>query len=226
MSSSSLLKDITVTRCQHTNLFKSNSSLRVVDDKYSFTRARNILASRITSIDSLDPQSYWYNLSDNGAGNFCALLRLEKYLCLSILKTCGLIRQKKVNEKMTVSVVMDQWISFISQYKLSKVEIIKYKFSVVTNNKKSRSDMIFIRIGIWSNSSYNKATTQFNHHIIPPITKMRILSHYFLNSISTDILETIYWSEDESVSDPVICNNLSSNCSKSSYTSHDNPPIF
>ena len=111
MSSSSLLKDRTVARCQHTNVFKSNSSLRVVDDKYSFTRARNILASLITSIDSLEPQSFWYNLSDNGAGNFCTLLRLEKYLCLSILKTCGLIRQKKVNEKMTVSVVMDQWIN-------------------------------------------------------------------------------------------------------------------
>ena len=99
MSSSSLLKDITVTRCQHTNLFKSNSSLRVVDDKYSFTRARNILASRITSIDSLDPQSYWYNLSDNGAGNFCALLRLEKYLILSILKHVVLFVKRKLTRR-------------------------------------------------------------------------------------------------------------------------------
>ena len=53
-----------------------------------------------------------------------------------------------------------------------------------------------------------------------------------LNSISIDILVTIYWSKDESISDPVLCNNLSSNCSKSTstststYTSHDNPPIL
>ena len=30
---------------------------------------------------------------------------------------------------------MNQWISFISQYELSKVEMIKYKVSDVTNNK-------------------------------------------------------------------------------------------
>ena len=36
----------------------------------------------------------------------------------------------------------------------------------------------------------------------------------------------IYWSEDESVSNPVICNNSSSSCSKTSSTSHDNPPIL
>ena len=56
MSSSLLPKDINVTRCRpivHTNLFKSNSSLPVVDDKYSFTRARNASASLITSIESL-----------------------------------------------------------------------------------------------------------------------------------------------------------------------------
>ena len=55
---------------------------------------------------------------------------------------------------------------------------------------------------------------------------MRRLSHNFVKSISIDILETIYWSEDESVSDPVICKNSSSNCSKFSYMSHDNPPIL
>ena len=36
----------------------------------------------------------------------------------------------------------------------------------------------------------------------------------------------IYWSEDERVYDPVICKKSSSNCSKSSSTSHDNPPIL
>ena len=55
---------------------------------------------------------------------------------LSILKTCVLIRQKKVNAKMIISIVMDQLISFISQYEWSRVEIIKYKVSVVANNNK------------------------------------------------------------------------------------------
>ena len=50
-------KDITVTKCPpviRTNLFKRNSSQPVVDDKYSFTRARNALASLITSIESFN----------------------------------------------------------------------------------------------------------------------------------------------------------------------------
>ena len=55
---------------------------------------------------------------------------------------------------------------------------------------------------------------------------MRQLSHYFLNPISIDILEMIYWYEDESIYDPVICNNSSSNCSKSSLILHDHPPIL
>ena len=54
---------------------------------------------------------------------------------------------KKVNEKLVVSIVMDQWISFISQYEWSKVEISKSKVSIVTNNKKSRRHMTFIRTG-------------------------------------------------------------------------------
>ena len=61
MSSTLLSKDITVTRCRpivHTNLFKSNNSPPVVDDKYSFTRARNTLDSLITSIESLEPPSF------------------------------------------------------------------------------------------------------------------------------------------------------------------------
>ena len=65
---------------------------------------------------------------------------------------------------------------------------------------------------------------------------MRQLTHLFLNSISTDILDTINWSENERVPVPTICKNTSSNCSKSTSTStftstststsHDNPPIL
>ena len=55
---------------------------------------------------------------------------------------------------------------------------------------------------------------------------MRLFSHNFVNSISIDIPETIYWPEAESVSDPVNYNKSSSNYSKSSSMSHDNPPIL
>ena len=85
--------------------------------------------------------------------------------------------------------------------------------------------MICIRIGTKSSFSYTKATTHLNHHILLPIIKMRQLSHNLLNSISTDVLETIYWYEDESVHDPEIYNNSSSNCSKS-LSSLKQPPIL
>ena len=110
MSSSLLPKDITVTRYRpivHTPLFKRNSSLPAVDDKYSFTIVRNAVASLITSIEILKPSLFWYHLSDNGSGSFCEWLRLEDCVFLSTLKTCGLIRQKKVNKKMIVSIVID-----------------------------------------------------------------------------------------------------------------------
>ena len=64
LSGSILPKNITATRCRPivcTNLFRSNISLPVVDNKYSFTSVRNSLASLITSIESLEPPSCWYN---------------------------------------------------------------------------------------------------------------------------------------------------------------------
>ena len=83
----------------HTNLLKRNISLPTVDDKYSFTRARNALALLITSIESLEPPSYWYNISDNSIGSLCELFRLEEYVFLTIMRTHGLIRQKMTNGK-------------------------------------------------------------------------------------------------------------------------------
>ena len=68
-----------------------------MDDKYSFTRARNVLVVLITLIESLEPPSYWYNISDNGIGSLCELFRLEECVFLSIMRTCGLIRQKNEN---------------------------------------------------------------------------------------------------------------------------------
>ena len=80
MSSSLSSEDITVIKSPtgiRTNLFKRNSSLSTVGDKYSFTTSRNALDSLITSIQSLEPISYWYNISDNSIGSLCELFRLE-----------------------------------------------------------------------------------------------------------------------------------------------------
>ena len=101
-----------------------------------------------------------------------------------------------------------------------------FKTGTVIDDTLIRKNLTFIRIGNRSSSSYLKAITQYNHHILPPIIKMRQLSHVFLNSISADILETINCSVNESVSGPVILKNIPSNSSKSTSTSYDNLPIL
>ena len=59
------------------NLLKRNILLSTIGDNYSFTRARNALALPISSIDSLESPSYWYNISDNGMGSLCELFLLQ-----------------------------------------------------------------------------------------------------------------------------------------------------
>ena len=142
------------------------------------------------------------------------------------MKTCGLIRQKKVNGMTSISIARDQWIIFISQHQLSNIEIIMPKIGTVIDDKLIRKNLTFICIGNRPSSSYLKAITQYNHHILPPIINMRQLSHVFQNSMSADILETINWYINESVSIPVILKNSPSNSSKSTSISYDNPPIL
>ena len=130
---------------------------------------------------------------------------------------------KKVNGMTSIFIARDQWIIFICQYQLSNVEIIMSKTGTVIDDNLIRKNLTFIHIGNRSSSSYLKAITQYNHHILPLIIKMRQLSHVFLNSISADILETINWSVNESVSIPVILKNAPSISSK--FTSTSYPPI-
>ena len=99
------------------------------------------------------------------------------------------------------------------------VEITTSKFSVIIDNKDTRKNMTFIRIGTKSSSSYTKPTTQYNNQVLPPLINMRILSNVFLNSISTDVIETINWSENERVSVPAIYKSTPSIISKSISTS-------
>ena len=106
--------------------------------------------------------------------------------------------------------------------------------TLTIDNKITRKNMTFIHIRTKSSSSYTKPIKQYNNQVIPPFIKIRQLTHLFLNSISTDILDTINWSENEDVPVPTICKTTSSNCSKSTSistftstsTSHDNPPIL
>ena len=105
-----------------------------MDDKYSFTRARNALVSLITSIKTLEPPSYWYNISDNGIGSLCELFRLEEYVFLSIMRTCGLIRQNMSNGKSSYIIEQIKWNALLSQYELCDVEISTSKFTVIINN--------------------------------------------------------------------------------------------
>ena len=77
-------KDRSVTKCPpiiRSNIFKSNSSLPVVDDKYMSTMICNSLVSLITSIERLEPPSYWYILLVNSKGSVSELLKLEDCVC-------------------------------------------------------------------------------------------------------------------------------------------------
>ena len=88
------------------------------------------------------------------------------------MRTCGLIRQKKVNGEKSFSIEQDKWNIFFSQYELINVENVMSKISIVIDNKPIRKNKICIRIGIRSSSSYLKATTQYNHQVLPPLIQM------------------------------------------------------
>ena len=109
--------------------------------------------------------------------------------------------------------------TFLSQYEVCDVKLSTSKFTVIIDNKNTRKSITFIRIETKASSSYTKATTQYNNQVLPPLIKMHLLSSVFLNSISTDIMETINWSKNERVSVPAICNYIPSNSSKSTSTS-------
>ena len=141
MNSSLLSKDDTVRKCRRfvrTKLRQSNIPLPIVDDKYSFTRARNALVSLITSIESLEPPSYWYNIYYNSIGSLCELFRLEECVFLSIMRTCGLIRQKMTSGKLSYIIEHLKWNVFLSQYKAYDVEISTSKFTIYTDNIKKK----------------------------------------------------------------------------------------
>ena len=124
--------------------------------------------------------------------------------------------------------------TFLSQYEVCDVKLSTSKFTVIIDNKNTRKNMTFIRIGAKSPSSYTKPTTQYNNQVLPPLINMRLLSSNFLNSISIYVIESINWSVNERVFIPASCKHIPSNFSKSTTistsistsTSHVNPPIL
>ena len=82
------------------------------------------------SIKSLNPLSFWYNLSNNSKGRLCELLRVEECMFISMLKICGIIRQKVIKEKMSITIRKDHWISCINEYELNNVKCNTSKLKV------------------------------------------------------------------------------------------------
>ena len=119
---------------------------------------------------------------------------------------------------MSTSISRDKRNTFFSQYQLNNVEIAMSKMRII-DDKLTRKNLTFIRIGTKLSLSYSKPTTQYIYLVLPPVIQMRRLTHLFLNSISIDILDTINWSENKRVSVPTTFKNNSSNCSKSTSTS-------
>ena len=56
-------------------------------------------------VKSLDPPSYWYNVSKYAVGSLCELIRVEECMFTSKLKICGLIHQNMVHNKLVILVL-------------------------------------------------------------------------------------------------------------------------
>ena len=119
---------------------------------------------------------------------------LEECIFLSILITYGLIRRKVVRGEMTTIVLNDQWISFISEYELVNIKINKSKVDVLVENKVLRRDIIS-KIGNKQYLSYLKASKQYNSGHLPPVINTCHISGMFLQSMTVDISDTIYWNK-------------------------------
>ena len=76
-----------------------------------------LFASLSVLFESLDPPSFWCNLSSNSGGSLCKLLRVEESIFISIWKMCGLIRQKIDKDETTIIILKDQCILFVIEYK-------------------------------------------------------------------------------------------------------------
>ena len=99
-------------------------------------------------MENINPPSYWYSLPSNREGVLCELLRLEECIFISMFKICGIIRQKYVYDKLTITIQKDQRFSFIVEYELGnfKFNLLKLKIHSDNSSSDSRKGATFIRI--------------------------------------------------------------------------------
>ena len=86
------------------------------------------------------------------------------------MKTCCLIRQKITGGKSSYTIEHLKWDALLSQYELCDVEISTSELTLTIDNKITRKNMTFIRIGTKSSSSYTKPINQYNNQVLPHTT--------------------------------------------------------
>ena len=159
------------------NFTGNNISLPIVGYRYSCTRIRDAFASLIMPIETFNPPSYWYNLSNKNERILLILLLLEDYLC--ILEKCGFISRKNVRREMTMIIPKDQGISFISEYELINAETNKSKLDVFIENRYLRKDVSFIGISkIYILHLTKNPNNTISGHL-PPVIHMCHITYMF-----------------------------------------------
>ena len=75
-------------------------------------------------------------MSNNNVSTLCQLLRAEECIFDSVLSKCGIIRHTFVKRNNTVSILKDNWRSFLIEYELNNIKIETSKVTNVEDNAK------------------------------------------------------------------------------------------
>ena len=112
-----------------------------------------------------------------------------------MFKICGLIRQTIVNNNMMITIQKKKYISFLTENKVSNIEIDISKLSVSLSirNGFSRRDVSFIRIDQKTLFPYTKVLVQYNKLEFPPPVRIYYFCRIFLHSIIFDISGLLSW---------------------------------
>ena len=105
-----------------------------------------------------DPPACWYNIFKTYTDSTCELLRVEKCIIESILSMNGLIYHKVVKGNNIMSILKDNWRSFIAEYELNSIEIKTSKVTCEVDN--SRGIISLMQIG--KMTSYRKVSIQLS----------------------------------------------------------------
>ena len=162
-----------------------------------YTCTRNTFAPFLVSIENSDNLSFSYNLSNNNASNLCQLLRAEECIFDSVLSKCGIIRHTVVKGNNTVSILKDNWRSFLIEYELNNIKIETSKVTNVEDNSRiSISSLIIEKMTL---NSFQKASTQSKVKSPSPYVRIWHFLYFFnlLPYIYIYILESIDWADKQ-----------------------------